>query len=193
MVPIAIQAIYPTTVAPIKPQLNVSTSGDSLRLVYHQWMLMAICFAVLNANVMMATFGSIILNLTRILATMMAREAKPVDAFLNRNIVVHQTAQRARKTHGSPTAVALVIIITVAMGMIALCLIAVLWVVLQCAFVMMVTLWTTMAIANPILKSVDHVTAAKMKYGQPNGVMMMLAVVQVASLISPPLGHFVLW
>ena len=39
VVQIAIQAIYPTTVAPIKPQLNVSTSGDSLRLVHHLWML----------------------------------------------------------------------------------------------------------------------------------------------------------
>ena len=142
---------------------------------------------------MMATFGYIILNLTMILPTMMVREAKPVDAFLNRNIVVHQTVQRAPKTHGTPTAVAHVIIITAAMVMIALCPIAVLWVVLQCAFVMMVTSWTTMAIAYPILKSVDHVTAAKMKYGQPNGVMMMLVAAQVASLISPPHGHFALW
>ena len=35
VVRIAIQAIYPTTVAPIKLQSNVSTSGDSLRLVHH--------------------------------------------------------------------------------------------------------------------------------------------------------------
>ena len=155
-------------------------------------MLILIRFAFLNANVMMAMFGSIILNLTMILATMMAKEAKPVNVFWNRNIVVHQTVQHVRKTHGTLTAVALVITITVVMVMIAFYLIAVLWVVLQCAFVMMVTSWTTKALANPIMKSVDHVTAAKMKYGQLNGAMMMPVAVQVASLISPPHGHFVL-
>ena len=155
-------------------------------------MLILIHFAFLNANVMMAMFGSIILNLTMILATMMAKEAKPVNAFWNKNIVVHQTAQHVQRTHGTPTAVALVIIITVVMVMIAFYPIAVLWVVLQCAFVMMVTLWMTKALADLILKSADHVTAAKMKYGQLNGVMMMPVAVQVASLISPPHGHFVL-
>ena len=35
VVRIAIPVIYPTTVAPIKLQLIVSTSGDSLRLVHH--------------------------------------------------------------------------------------------------------------------------------------------------------------
>ena len=69
----------------------------------------------------------------------MAREAKPVNVSLNRNIVVHQTVQHVRKTHGTLTAVVLVIIITVVMVMIAFYPIAVLWVVLQCAFVMMVT------------------------------------------------------
>jgi Ca2+/Na+ antiporter len=156
-------------------------------------MLILIRFAFLNVNVMMAMFGSIILNLTMILAIMMAKGAKPVNAFWNRNIAALQTVQHARKTLGTPTAVALVITITVVMAMIVFYPIAVLWVVLQCAFVMMVTLWTTKALADPILKSVDHVTAAKMKYGQLNGVMMMPVAVQVASLISPPHGHFVLW
>ena len=105
--------------------------------------------------------------------------------------MAHQTAQHVQRTHGTPTAVALVITITVVMGRIAFYPIAVPWVVLQCAFAMMVTLWTTKALANLIMKSADHVTAAKMKYGQLNGVTMMPGVVQVASLISPPHGHFV--
>ena len=49
-----------------------------------------------------------------------------------------------------------------------------------------------MEIANPISKSVDHVTVAKMKNGRLNGVMMTLDVAQVVFLISPLHGHFAL-
>ena len=109
------------------------------------------------------------------------------------NIAVHQTVQPVQKTPGTLTVVLPVITFTAAMVMSAFCPTAVLWDALQCAFAMMVSLWTTTEIACLITRSVDHVTAAKMKNGQLNGVTTTLAAVQVVSLISLHHGHFVLW